>query len=170
MLIPYSAFNAQGSRLIIVVVQLGAVKIQSSSSGGAQEGNRKDRMKLSLPPKLMVFSTRTLSLVIHRVRLTSKKEHQHSTGDETLIVCGNYDGERYEGTKPLNPKKVLQNIFVRGCGDRWEKSRAGRVWGCSCRMFSVCVCAGRVQRRRRRTRAIAQPICEQSFTKGVQVY
>jgi hypothetical protein len=34
-----SAFNAQGSRLIIVVVQLGAVKIYvaSSSSGGAQE-------------------------------------------------------------------------------------------------------------------------------------
>jgi hypothetical protein len=33
----YSAFNAQGSRLIIVFVQLGAVKIYCSSSGGAQE-------------------------------------------------------------------------------------------------------------------------------------
>jgi hypothetical protein len=33
----YSAFNAQGSRLIIVVVQLGAVKNICSSSGGAQE-------------------------------------------------------------------------------------------------------------------------------------
>jgi hypothetical protein len=30
-----SAFNAGGSRLIIVVVQLGAVKIYVSSSGGA---------------------------------------------------------------------------------------------------------------------------------------
>ncbi len=33
----YSAFNAQGSRLIIVVVQLGAVKEIRSSSGGAEE-------------------------------------------------------------------------------------------------------------------------------------
>jgi hypothetical protein len=45
-----SAFHAQGSRLIIVVVQLGAVKIYV----GAQE-KRKDRMKLSLRPKLVVF-------------------------------------------------------------------------------------------------------------------
>jgi hypothetical protein len=31
------AFNAQGSRLIIVVLQLGAMKIICSSSGGAHE-------------------------------------------------------------------------------------------------------------------------------------
>ncbi len=46
-----SAFNAQGSRLIIVVVHVGAVKVYCSSSGGAQEKG-KNRMKLSLPPKL----------------------------------------------------------------------------------------------------------------------
>jgi hypothetical protein len=47
-----SAFNAQGSRVIIVVVQVGAVKIYvaAMSSGDTQE---KDRMKLSLPPKLV---------------------------------------------------------------------------------------------------------------------
>jgi hypothetical protein len=33
----YSAFNAQGSRLIIVVVQLGAVKTYIAAVGGAQE-------------------------------------------------------------------------------------------------------------------------------------
>ncbi len=31
------AFNAQGSRVIIIVVQLGAVKIYVAASGGAQE-------------------------------------------------------------------------------------------------------------------------------------
>jgi hypothetical protein len=37
--------------VIVVVVQVGGVKIHvSSSSGGAQE-KRKDRMILSLPPK-----------------------------------------------------------------------------------------------------------------------
>jgi len=49
-----SAFNAQGSRLIIIVVQLGAVKIYVAAAE-ALSGKRKDRMKLSLPPKLMVF-------------------------------------------------------------------------------------------------------------------
>jgi hypothetical protein len=39
-----SAFNEQGFRLIIVVVQVGAVEVL-----------RKDRMKFSLPPKFMVF-------------------------------------------------------------------------------------------------------------------
>ncbi len=48
-----SAFNAQSSRLIIVVVQLGAVKIYVAASSGGAQGERKDRMKLSLPPKLM---------------------------------------------------------------------------------------------------------------------
>jgi hypothetical protein len=47
-------FNAQGSRLIIVVVQLGAVKTYCSSCGGAQE-KRKTGWNSSLPPKLMVF-------------------------------------------------------------------------------------------------------------------
>jgi hypothetical protein len=50
-----STFNAQGSRLIIVVVQVRAVKIYVGSCGGAQQEKRKDRMKLSLPPKLMAF-------------------------------------------------------------------------------------------------------------------
>jgi hypothetical protein len=62
-----SAFNAQGSRVIMVVVQLGehcsrvvmvvvvqvgALKIYVSTSAGAEE-KRKHRMKLSLPPKLV---------------------------------------------------------------------------------------------------------------------
>ncbi len=47
-----SAFNAQGSRLIIVVVQLGAVKIYVRSSGGAQE-KRKERVKN--PMKLTIW-------------------------------------------------------------------------------------------------------------------
>jgi hypothetical protein len=50
-----SAFNAQGSRLIVVVLlHAGAVKIfvGSSSSGGAQEKG-KEGMKLSLQPKLV---------------------------------------------------------------------------------------------------------------------
>jgi hypothetical protein len=32
-----SAFNAQGLRLLIVVVQVGAVKIYIAANGGAQE-------------------------------------------------------------------------------------------------------------------------------------
>jgi hypothetical protein len=36
-----SAFDAQGSRLIIVVVQIGAVKIYVASSGGAHEKRKK---------------------------------------------------------------------------------------------------------------------------------
>jgi hypothetical protein len=50
------AFNAQGLRLIIVVVQLGAVKIYiCSSRGEALRKKERDKMKLSLPPKPMVF-------------------------------------------------------------------------------------------------------------------
>jgi len=46
----YSAFDAQGSSgLSIAVVQLGAVKIYVAAL------KRKDKMKLSLPPKLMVI-------------------------------------------------------------------------------------------------------------------
>jgi hypothetical protein len=51
-------FNTQGSRIIIVVVQIGAVKIICSSSGGAQEKG-KDKMTLTSPPKLMVFRVST---------------------------------------------------------------------------------------------------------------
>jgi hypothetical protein len=45
-----SAFNAQGSRVIIVVVQVGAVKIYVAAVH-RRSGKRKHRMKLSLPPK-----------------------------------------------------------------------------------------------------------------------
>ncbi len=48
-----SAFNAQGSRVIIVVVQVGAVSENICSSSGGGQVKRKDRMKLSLPPKLV---------------------------------------------------------------------------------------------------------------------
>jgi hypothetical protein len=44
-----SAFNAQVSRVIIVVLQVGAVKIYVA----AVEALTKEGMKLSLPPKLM---------------------------------------------------------------------------------------------------------------------
>jgi hypothetical protein len=55
-LIP-SIYNAQGSRPIIVgVVQLGAVKIYVTAAAvETLSGKMKDRMKLSLSPKLMVF-------------------------------------------------------------------------------------------------------------------
>jgi predicted oxidoreductase (fatty acid repression mutant protein) len=43
-----SAFNAQGSRVIVVVVQEGAVKLYLA----AVEALRKDRIKLPLPPKI----------------------------------------------------------------------------------------------------------------------
>jgi hypothetical protein len=49
-----SAFSAQCSRLIIVLVQLGAEKKICSSSGSAQEKG-KDRMKLVYHQKLVVF-------------------------------------------------------------------------------------------------------------------
>jgi len=45
---------AQGSRLIIVVVQVGAVKIYVAAQQQCRRlGKRKHRMKLSLPPKLV---------------------------------------------------------------------------------------------------------------------
>ncbi len=44
----------EGTRLIIVVVQLGAMKIYAQQQL-RRSGKRKDRMKLSLPPKLMDF-------------------------------------------------------------------------------------------------------------------
>jgi hypothetical protein len=49
----YSTFSAQRSRLIIIVVQLGGVKIYVAAVEALRK--RKDRMQLSLPPKLMVF-------------------------------------------------------------------------------------------------------------------
>jgi hypothetical protein len=48
-----SAFNAQGSRLIIVVVQVRAVKLYVASVEALREKERQDRMKLSLPSKLV---------------------------------------------------------------------------------------------------------------------
>jgi hypothetical protein len=48
--------NAQGSRVIIIVVQVGPVKLYVAAvqcSAGAQEKGNKRRMKLSLPPKLL---------------------------------------------------------------------------------------------------------------------
>ncbi len=47
-----SPFNAQGLRVIIVVVQVGAVKIYVAAQC-RRSGKRKHRMKLSLPPKLV---------------------------------------------------------------------------------------------------------------------
>jgi hypothetical protein len=47
-----STFNAQRSRVLIVVVQVGAVKIYVAAVQGAQEKG-KHRMKLSLPPKFV---------------------------------------------------------------------------------------------------------------------
>jgi len=46
-----SAFNAQGSRVIIIVVQVGAVKIYVTAAQALRR--KKQRMKLSLPPKLV---------------------------------------------------------------------------------------------------------------------
>jgi len=46
-----SALNEQGSRLLIVVVQVGAVKIYVAAV--RLSGKGKDRMKLSLPSKLV---------------------------------------------------------------------------------------------------------------------
>jgi hypothetical protein len=46
-----SAFNAQGLRVIMVVVQVGAVKIYVAIV--RRSGKRKEGMKLSLPPNLV---------------------------------------------------------------------------------------------------------------------
>jgi hypothetical protein len=48
-----SAFNAQGSRPIIVVVQVRAVKICVKAVEALRQKQRQD--EISLPPKLMVF-------------------------------------------------------------------------------------------------------------------
>jgi hypothetical protein len=61
----------------------------------------------------------------------------------TLIICGNYYGERYEGTKPLNPKKVLQNIFVRGCVGTDGKACGWESVGMQLKDVFLCVCTGR---------------------------
>jgi hypothetical protein len=51
------AYNAQGSRAIIVVVQVGAVKIYVAAALEGKilnsSGKWKDRRKLSIPPKLV---------------------------------------------------------------------------------------------------------------------
>jgi hypothetical protein len=54
-----SAFNAQGSRLTIVVVQVWSVKIHVPAVEALRQKERKDRTKLSLPQKLMVLNTKS---------------------------------------------------------------------------------------------------------------
>ncbi len=48
-----SAFNAQGSRVIIVVVHVGAVKIYVAAAVEALRKKERQNEKLSLPPKLV---------------------------------------------------------------------------------------------------------------------
>jgi hypothetical protein len=48
------ASNAQGLEVIIIVVHVGVVKTYVATVVALTK--RKDRIKLSLPPKLMVFS------------------------------------------------------------------------------------------------------------------
>jgi len=43
-----SAFNAQGSRVFIVVVQVGAPKISCSRSGGYQKKERRDENQFTI--------------------------------------------------------------------------------------------------------------------------
>jgi len=50
-----SAFNAQGSRLIVVALQVGAVKIYATIEEALKK--RKDRVKLSSPQKLRSHQT-----------------------------------------------------------------------------------------------------------------
>ncbi len=50
-----SAFNAQCSRLIIVVVHVRVVKIYVAAVEALRKKERQDEMKVSLPPKLMLF-------------------------------------------------------------------------------------------------------------------
>jgi hypothetical protein len=51
--------NAQGSRVIIIVVQVGPVKLYCSSSAvqALRKKERKRKMKLSLPPNLLAKKT-----------------------------------------------------------------------------------------------------------------
>jgi hypothetical protein len=49
----FQHFNAQGSRVIIVVGQEGAAKIYVTPVEEELRKRRKDRMTLSLPPKLV---------------------------------------------------------------------------------------------------------------------
>jgi hypothetical protein len=49
------AFNAQRLRVIMLVVQVGAVKIYAAIV--RRSGKRKEGMKLSLPPNFILFST-----------------------------------------------------------------------------------------------------------------
>jgi len=52
-----SAFNAQGSGVIIIVVQVGAVKIYVAvvEALTKKERESQNRMKLSLPQKMVLF-------------------------------------------------------------------------------------------------------------------
>jgi hypothetical protein len=51
------AFNAQGSRVIVVVGQVGAVKVQLEAVEALRKMERggQNKMKLSLPPKYGAF-------------------------------------------------------------------------------------------------------------------
>ncbi len=49
-------FNAQGSRIIIIVVQVGAMKKYATTVEAWRRSRKmKDKMKFSLPQKLIVF-------------------------------------------------------------------------------------------------------------------
>jgi hypothetical protein len=50
-----AALNARGSRLIIVVVQLGAVKIYVAAVVALRKKEGQDETQFSLPPKLIVI-------------------------------------------------------------------------------------------------------------------
>jgi hypothetical protein len=76
----YSAFNAQGWRLIIVVVQLGAVKIYVAGlDGGAEEKGKTDNFEVldfcfepSLLGGSLFFNERRKELVLSLVLLDFK--------------------------------------------------------------------------------------------------
>ncbi len=86
-----SAFNAQGSRVIIVVVQVGAVKIYVAAVEGAQ-GKRKEGMKLSLPPKLVEKLVWVLVISFCKVSFPVKHlmPYYAETGRSRLLIAWLY--------------------------------------------------------------------------------
>ncbi len=76
-----SAFNAQHSRVIIVVVQVGAVKIYVTAVQ-ARSGKRKHRTKLSLPPELVEKLVWVLVISFYKIFIPS------STFD--ALLCRNW--------------------------------------------------------------------------------
>jgi hypothetical protein len=66
-----STFNAQGSRIIIIIVQVGAVEIYVAAvEAGAQE-KRKDVVKLSLPPRLVEKLVWVLVILFCKISILS---------------------------------------------------------------------------------------------------